>query len=430
MNVSSYRLNGILALASLTLACGSGSSAVEKMGTAGSSGLGTSGSAGMAEPSDGGAPAAAAGASNSGGSGAPAQAGAAPMLPVKVTACPEAVKNVGVWENISPPEFVNPSNMETLAVVVNPVDQAVYAAAGNKTNGGDIGTGVYKSVDCGATWKLVSTGAGSDKIKSGDPWAIMLDATNPDTTLYINNGYGNDPTIYRSTNGGVDFTALSPHPKWGVRSFVQAIAMEKANPKHIAVSFHQDCEAPNTALCLSSSTDSGETWTPFNGPPELTGWQEAATLTILGPTSYLFGAAGGWYTPDSGKTWTKVLKEGFYASYAGSSNVAPDGAVFWAGSDSVYRSTSNPLGAEWASLGNSGRRSVVIDDGVNLFASWAWDTFGKPFYTAKLSDPTVWTQMESPTISRGPNQFAHDPTHHIIYSANWGAGLWRLVSRQ
>jgi len=30
--------------------------------------------------------------------------------------------------------------------------QTVYAAAGNKTNGGNAGTGVYKSIDCGATF--------------------------------------------------------------------------------------------------------------------------------------------------------------------------------------------------------------------------------------------------------------------------------------
>ena len=41
----------------------------------------------------------------------------------------------GAWHNISPAALSMPANMETLAVVVNPIDQTVYAAAGNKTNG-------------------------------------------------------------------------------------------------------------------------------------------------------------------------------------------------------------------------------------------------------------------------------------------------------
>jgi photosystem II stability/assembly factor-like uncharacterized protein len=31
--------------------------------------------------------------------------------------------------------------------------------------------------------------------------------------MYMNNGYGNEPTIYKSTNGGVDWTALNPDPE-------------------------------------------------------------------------------------------------------------------------------------------------------------------------------------------------------------------------
>jgi len=29
----------------------------------------------------------------------------------------------------------------------------------------------------------------------------------------------------------------------------------------------------------------------------------------------------------------------------------------------------------------------------------------------------------------GANQLAYDAGHHIVYAANWGNGLWRLVTR-
>jgi hypothetical protein len=34
-----------------------------------------------------------------------------------------------------------------------------------------------------------------------------------------------------------------------------------------------------------------------------------------------------------------------------------------------------------------------------------------------------------PLNCRGANQMAFDANHHVIYSANWGAGLWRLVTQ-
>jgi hypothetical protein len=335
---------------------------------------------------------------------------------------------VGLWHEISPPVFKNPSNMETLAVVVSQQDQSVYAAAGNKTSGGNSGTGVYKSMDCGATWKLVSTGKNSDKLKSGDPWAMMIHPDNPQI-LYTNNGYGNDPTIYKSTNGGVDWTALIPDPARGVQSFVQAIAMNPDDPEHIAITFHDNCKAPLNGLCLSYSTDGGASWHLFNGPSALSGWIEAATLSILGPTNYFFAAKGGWYTADTGKTWTKVSGDDFTASYAGSTNLAPDGTLYVAGANSLYSSRSNPIGSTITKVTNGVHASVVINDGVNLFASYAWDYGGQPYYTAKVSNPNVWTHMPSPKCGRGPNQMAIDTVHHIVYSANWGAGLWRLISR-
>jgi hypothetical protein len=69
-------------------------------------------------------------------------------------------KVVGVWQDISPAAFYMPANLETLAVAVNPKDETVFAVAGNVTNGSSgpagttcpsMGTGIYKSGDCGAS---------------------------------------------------------------------------------------------------------------------------------------------------------------------------------------------------------------------------------------------------------------------------------------
>jgi hypothetical protein len=110
---------------------------------------------------------------------------------VSVPACPSGAgsQDIGVWEEVSPPAFHNPSNMETSGVAVNPLDESVFAAAGNITNGGTppISTGIYKSTDCGATWSLVSTGTHGADLKTGAAWVLLIDPAVP-STMYVDNG--------------------------------------------------------------------------------------------------------------------------------------------------------------------------------------------------------------------------------------------------
>jgi hypothetical protein len=268
-----------------------------------------------------------------------------------------------------------------------------------------------------------------DKLDSGDQWAMLIDPTNPDI-LYSNNGYGNDPTMYKSTNGGVDWTALLPHPDQGVAAFVQDIAMDPNNPLHIAVSFHGDCNKSGyNNMCFSRSNDGGATWQLFNGPGSIGGWQEGAALAILGPTHYMFSSnAGGWFTDDEGDNWDHAIDAGFNGAYGGSSTIA-DGTVYLAGDFQIHKSSSDPLGASWSKIDNSPHAAVIISDGENLIASNG-GTDPHPMWKASLADVNTWTQYtDTPDMGRGGNQLAYDSVHHIVYSASWAAGLWRLVSR-
>jgi hypothetical protein len=83
-------------------------------------------------------------------------------------------------------------------------------------------------------------------------------------------------------------------------------------------------------------------------------------------------------------------------------------------------------------LANSPSVTQIIDDGVSLFAS---NNLGQtaPFWTAKLANTTAWMQMPDKicvgSVCRGSNELAYDSVHHVVYSANWGSGLWRLVTR-
>jgi hypothetical protein len=222
------------------------------------------------------------------------------------------------------------------------------------------------------------------------------------------------------------------------------------------VTFHANCAAPYTVLCLSESTDGGATWKEFNGPSSIpgvmiTGRIEGASVSILGPTQYLFvSAAGIWYTGNTGASWSQVSAQSLQSSYAGGTRIAPDGTLYIGAGSNILFSPPTPgttppfaVGTGTPSvmpLAHSPGVSVIIDDGVSLFASQTGGSSTQEFWTAPLSNPSAWTQMPDsicgPTAGsfdneacRGSNEMAYDAAHHVIYSANWHAGLWRLVTR-
>jgi hypothetical protein len=379
----------------------------------------------------------------------PSATGTAQVTVTAPQPCAGTASSVGVWEEVSPPAFHQPSNMQTWAVAVNPQDESVFAAAGNVTNGGNLGSGVYKSTDCGATWSLASTGSHGADLATGDPWAILIDPIDT-ATMYVDNGYGDDLTLFQSTNGGVDWQPLDIDP-CGVTAprFAQAVSIDPTDHLHIALTFHEDCAAtgtktcsvalPNTPMCLAQTKDGGHTWSYVNGPTVaqgVKGWQEAASLLVLGADAYLLTTpgAGGWLTRDGGATWqSKIATGNMYGSYAGSVHLASNGALYaGVANDGIYASTADAthaLGDVWTRIPGAPMASVVYDDGVSLFASWGWDTSGHPYWSASLTTGAAWANMPAPTDPGPSNELAYDAAHHLLYSASIDAGLWRLRTR-
>jgi hypothetical protein len=366
--------------------------------------------------------------------------------PATVTDC-GSLPAPGTWQEVwLPQSFLNDQRLETSGVAVDPYDQSVYVAAGSYTNGGSSGTGVYKSVDCGASFALASTGAMSQEVAGGDPWVLLDDPTNAGV-LYAVVGYGSYG-LYKSTDHGVDWALLDTDPTKATKSsmgFVQAIGMMPTQTQDLVVTFHSNCSSPMSALCLSQSSDGGGTWTVFNGPPGASGWTEAATIGYLAPKTYLYLGGVLGYTNDGGLTWTapsfvdsmgKPMTPGAQESYAGSFDHGPDGTVYLATPGGVFASQGSTPGQSWALLANSPQSTIVVDDGVSLYATNTWsgngqygNGDGQVFWTAPLAQPTQWTKMKAPASPRGGYEFAYDSAHHILYSANMIGGLWRLVTR-
>lgn len=446
------------------MACGSPERPADSSGAAGSTSAGQAGSS-LGGSSAGGASTGGTGdLSGAGGGGASGQGGgkagaaeggqATTSLSPPVD-CTKLSSVVGVWQNISPPALLTPPNMEVYSVAVNPVDGTVFMSGGNNTNGGACPqgaqcpqtlTGLMRSSDCGATFSRINSveaGTDSANLITGALWAMVMDPKHPDT-MYVANGYGMNPTLYKSSNAGVDWKALNPDPS-GKLNFVQAVAVSPDDSQHLAITWHVTCEAPRTPFCLSTSADGGDTWTLFDGPSSIPGWKiegwmEASAISILGPTSYLLTTpAGIWYSGDTGATWSQLAPEIVYATYSGSSVIA-GGDLFIAGAGHIWKSAAaagdppfelaaaKPL----TMLPNSPTVTALVSDGKNLYVGSSRDG-AHQLWTASLGDTSKWTQTTDDIctgeVCRGPNEMAYDPVHHVVYAANWASGLWRLVTR-
>jgi hypothetical protein len=410
-----------VALALLSQGCGSESSnRPGSMSATGGMGEDSGGNNASGGTSTAGAPTA------GGKAGSPPTGGAA-TGPHTVTPCPTDAASVGKWENITPPVMVPADYKGPLMVVnvaVSPQDPSVvYTSIGREAAGNAFG--MFKSTDCGATWKKINTGKNAAAIDSGYQWTIVIDPVNSQN-IFVSNGYGAPPSLFKSTDGGVNwdqiFTDDSLVAKTVEYNFTQGVAMDPADPQHLAVSFHANCKGEYGPMCMAETRDGGATWTLFHGPTM--GWSEGAGPLLFGGNRMLFAApfTGLFYTEDVGATWKKVAEDAYAAAYH-----SPNGTWFVGSNGGIIQSKDD--GKTWSKVEGAPRTVGLVGDGETLFATFQNENSGQPMYSAPENNPSKWTNLKTPEMKQGGSAMAYDPDHHIIYSSNYTAGLWRMITR-
>jgi hypothetical protein len=402
------------------LACAS-NSANSPASNTGDGGAGGDGKAGGAGKAPVGGKASGPGGVSSGGVG-----GVTP--PPQLHSCDD-LPAIGEWEVVTPPpiaeKLVMGNSVGIVSVAVDPLDPAtVYAAGGDQPCCTSGSRGIWKSTDCGGTWQKANTGTLGAELDTGLSWGLMPIDTQDSQIIYAVNGYGQPATLFKSSNGGVDWahawgTEISQHLD---NNFVSVVALDQNDPKHVVASFHENCKGDVGPMCMAETTD-GENWRMFKGPGD--GWLEGAGPVVIGPTTFLYAApfTGLFYTSDSGATWEKVAPDAFYQMHR-----ASDGAMYLGSAQhGILRSTD---GYKWDSIPDTPPTTGITGGGGNLYASFQNDSSGHPFWTATEADPYTWKKMESPEVRSGGSILAYDGKHHILYSANYGSGLWRVVTRE
>jgi hypothetical protein len=331
----------------------------------------------------------------------------------------------GQWDSIAPvtAKMGDTSGQNfSEAVIVDPFDPAtVWLGTGF--------AGVFKSTDCGATWKHVNTGRNGAQLDNGSHVSMAIDPV-AQGTMYAVSLFG-AWGLWKSTNGGVDWDQLFPsggQVDTVTSNFFDSISMDPTDHTHLVVGMHGNCTGAYAPTCEAETKDAGMTWRLLKTPNA--NWEEGAGPWILSANSWLYAGEDLWLTVDSGNTWKKITPTGTWSFSGGEVEThsiprGPDGTYFLTSSQGITRSSD---GQTWTLIPNFAKSTVgFATGGGELFASDQWST---GYYTASGTSSSAWTTLAPPPSlpsGTGAPFIDYDSSHHVLYSSNFDGGLWRVV---
>ena len=235
-------------------------------------------------------------------------------------------------------------------------------------------------------------------------------------------GYGTGG-VWKSTNGGVDWIQTIPEEQgqYIPSLFLNGLAMDPTDHLHLVATVHITCTGPVEGGCLPETFDGGETWHLLKGPDS--GWAEGAGPIIVDKGHLLYATRFGGLslTTDDGKTWKKVADSAYPSLYT-----APDGTHYVTSNNGVLKSTDL---LTWTALTGAGRTVPTAGGEKRFFVADQWSG---SYFTASAIDPTEMQKVTNegiPESAQGAPFLAYDDSHGVLYSSNFGGGLWRLVTQ-
>jgi photosystem II stability/assembly factor-like uncharacterized protein len=340
-----------------------------------------------------------------------------------------AGSSFGTWVNITPAgvstDFNNPPNNFGMQVI-----QADPQHSGTIY----VGTcyqGIWKTTDGGKSWKRANTGQNGNQL-DGRIWGLALDRINPQL-MWAANGAGGMQGIWKSTDGGIDWTDTNVGTVNGqtVSNDIYAYATDPYRAGHVLVTFHTGWNTGASAAGFLESFDAGATWIVHQPPP---GSDAAGSYIFFLDNSktWLLTESQGYYrTSNGGTAWAKVsdavLEHGGNEVYR-----AHNGALYAGAVGALIRSTDD--GLTWAAVAqtNYDGYNAVIGDGAYIYAQEAntgGNTAGspQPYIYTREDDGTHWQPYNSQRFGDGPMSMTIDLATATVYSSNWDAGVWKLV---
>jgi photosystem II stability/assembly factor-like uncharacterized protein len=335
-----------------------------------------------------------------------------------------------VWENVTPSDMAL-GDFGVGNIVVDPARPSDLYAGGYGA--------LWKSTDYGLTWKKLDTNPSLPSVALGHIVAVA--GTTP-ATVWVANIRGPN-FVYRSTDGGLNFTATGQVPENPSAESFYSIKVDPNDPTHLLTGLHERDG-------VLESTDSGDTWHFVNGP----GWPQSGISWFIffvntgdpattRNTWLAIAQSGGsgMITQDAGKTWTvaKGLEKlehphGVSQLFQQGNNLFISG-IYGSSGDGVFRSTD--FGQSFTRV-VEGYYAAVWGSDKYVYTGWGWacsrcsvnpdDPLIK--VAPQPGDMDTWTKVTRPAgLNWGPNSVAitSDGSKTIYVGSMWATGLWRYV---
>ncbi len=260
-------------------------------------------------------------------------------------------------------------------IAVDPVNSDIVYVGTGEANGGHnnfAGGGIYKTTNGGTSWQLIGL---ENTVSIG---RIVIDPLNPLRVFAaaVGSYFGPNPDrgIYRSENGGVNWTKIL-----FVTDSTGAIdiAMDQINPNNLLAAMWQRTRYPNGGALygptsgIYKSTNGGNNWTllgPANGLPNPSttnvgriGLSISRSNPNIAYSLFTNGStySGFFKTTNAGLNWTNAnpnggLQSGFstFSWYFGNVRVHPTNPdIVYVLDFSTMRSTNS--GTSWSNLSSS-----------------------------------------------------------------------------
>jgi hypothetical protein len=252
--------------------------------------------------------------------------------------------------------FVNDSTGVT-DVVMNPVHpDTMYCATWERLRRATYrrasgpGSGIWRSVDRGATWKRLANGLPTQTDSVGRI-ALAVSPSRPGTvyaqvTTGYNQGYSG-LGFYRSTDGGESWVRRSAGGTWsgnfgGFAWYFGDIAVDPALPDRVY----------SLGVGLLRSDDGGVTWGDITGAAHVD--HHAIQIDPANGAHILLGNDGGFWSTTSGSVWTGTADLPISQFYAGDVDQTNATRVFGGLQDNNTVMTSSGPSGWFAILGGDG----------------------------------------------------------------------------
>lgn len=218
---------------------------------------------------------------------------------------------------------------------------------------------VHKSTDDGLNWDYYfigdycSASLGRIAIYQGNPDIICVVGYH----TYDTNNYLQDIAVYKSTDGGVNWTIYDLNPTTE-RGYGRSIAIHPTNPNIIYAGGYEYDGSSYTGK-VYKTINGGTAWTDITG--SITGYVYALAIDPSNPSKVFAGTNGGiWRSTDEGLNWS--MNEGYARSNELAIDPTNSNIIYSGRSETCYKSVDG--GVNW----------VAYSDGIrgncqNLLAS-------------------------------------------------------------